>query len=116
MAIVPTPFYVPWEEIDPTLQHGGIPDGLAGEFVGPRFGDNTHTKNIDIKNLFEVLNDATASISMAPGGNREGPPLRNDLEEVLKTVNVVVERLWDRVTPQSNSFFQWSHATPPDRS
>lgn len=111
--MLPINFWVPWEEIDPDLTHGGIEGELAGQFVGPRLGDNPSTKNIDVLTVFHALRDAAASLSMQPHANNEGAPMRNEVEESLKAWNWVVERILDRIQPTANNLFTWCHATPP---
>lgn len=110
--MIPQEFWQPWSEIDPTLRHGGIPDGLTG-FVAARLGDNPRTCNADLKTIFSALNDAAAALSMHPEADREGPPLRNLVEETLRALNWILERIQDRTKTTSTAFFMWTHATPP---
>jgi len=109
---VPDKFHLPWVEIDPSLAHGGIP-GELGEFVGPALGDNPKTKNQDIKTIFTSVMTTAASISMSPEANKEGPPGRNIVEETLRALNFLFERVLDRTQTLSTSTFEWCHATPP---
>lgn len=109
---LPKEFWVPWNEIDPTLKHGGYAGELEGQYVGPRLGDNKVTMNQDMMMIFTVLRDCAAGVSMLPNGNTEGPPIRNDLEDILKAWNFIGERIMDRMTVASNRIFQWTHATP----
>lgn len=110
---LPTNFWIPWNEIDPDLTHGGIEGELEGQFVGPRLGDNPNTKNTDMLTVFHALRDGAAALSMHPSANNEGPPMRNEVEESLVAWNWITERVLDRIQPTSNRLFQWCHATPP---
>lgn len=110
---LPDNFWIPWVEVDPDLQHGGIDGELEGQFVAPRLGDNPNTKNTDMLTIFHALRDAAASLSMHPAANNEGAPMRNEVEESLVAWNWVTERILDRIKPTSNVLFQWCHATPP---
>ena len=94
------------------MTDGGIPGELT-EFVGPDLGDNPRTKNQDIKTIFTAIMTTAASISMAPEANKEGPPGRNIVEEVLRALNFIFERILDRTQTLSTSTFEWCHATPP---
>ena len=109
---IPQKFHRPWNEIDPAMTDGGIPGELT-EFVGPDLGDNPRTKNQDIKTIFTAIMTTAASISMAPEANKEGPPGRNIVEEVLRALNFIFERILDRTQTLSTSTFEWCHATPP---
>lgn len=111
--MLPSKFHVPWVEIDPSLQHGGVAGELEGQFVGPALGDNSKTTNVDMYRVFRVANDISASLSMRPDANMEGPPVKNSVEEVLQAVNLYIERVRDRTTASSTKIFQWTHATPP---
>ena len=94
------------------MTDGGIPGELGG-FVGPDLGDNPRTKNQDIKTIFTAVMTTAASISMSPEANKEGPPQRNIVEETLRALNFVFERILDRTTTMSTVMFEWCHATPP---
>lgn len=109
---VPDKFYVPWSEIDPDGQHGGI-EGELAEFVGPDLGDNPKTKNVDMVKVFSAVRDCAASLSMAPTANMEGPPVQNIVEETLRAFNWIAEVLLDRTRTQATPLFQWTHAVPP---
>ncbi len=109
-------FHIPWSEVDPTLQHGGIAGQLAEGFVAAKLGDNTASKNMDARTVFAVVRDFTASVSMHPEANIEGPPQRGIVEDVLRGLNWVLERLWDRTRSSADVFFTWTHATPPSES
>ena len=111
--MLPTKFHVPWVDIDPSLQHGGIPGELEDQFVGPQLGDNTHTVNLDMLNVFSAARDVAAAISMMPSADTEGAPIKNAVDEVLKGTHYVSDKILDRVTPSSNKLFEWTHATPP---
>lgn len=111
--MLPINFWIPWSDVDPALTHGGIAGELEGQFVAPRLGDNPSTKNTDMLTCFHALRDASASLSMHPSANNEGPPMRNEVEESLVAWNWVAERVLDRIQPTSNRLFQWCHATPP---
>jgi len=109
---IPQKFHKPWSEIDPAMTHGGV-EGELLEFVGPDLNDNPRTKNQDIKTIFTAIMTTAASISMAPEANKEGPPQRNIVEEVLRALNFIMERVLDRTQTMSTSTFEWCHATPP---
>ena len=109
---IPQQFHKPWVEIDPTMADGGLPGNLT-EFVGPDLGDNPRTKNQDVKTIFTAVMTTAASISMAPEANKEGPPQRNIVEEVLRALNFIMERILDRTQTMSTTTFEWCHATPP---
>ena len=109
------PFYQPWIEVDPELKHGGIPGELAGRFVAPRLGDNVTSKNVDVVTIFEVLRDSAASLASHPAAMAEGHPLKNTVEEVLRALNLVMERIIDRTQVMSTNMFFWTHATPPPK-
>lgn len=109
---VPQTFYIPWSEIDPNQQHGGLPGELAG-FVGPRLGDNPRTRNHDVRQIFDTLRDCSASLSMHPRAQVEGPPDRGMVTEVLDSITLIMERTIDRTRAMSNTFFTFVHATPP---
>lgn len=109
---IPQKFHLPWSEIDPAMTDGGIPGELT-EFVGPDLGDNPRTKNQDIKTIFTSVMTTAASISMAPEANKEGPPGRNIVEETLRALNFIFERILDRTQTLSTGTFEWCHATPP---
>lgn len=110
--MIPTKFWQPWLEIDPTLGHGGIP-GELGDYVGARLGDNPQTKNIDMVMIFNTVRDSAAALSTHPYANVEGPPERGLVEETLKALNWILERMMDRTKVNSTSIFTWCHATPP---
>jgi hypothetical protein len=109
---IPMQFHQPWSDIDPSGQHGGLP-GELGEFVGPALGDNPRTKNQDVKTIFNALQASAASISRSPESNIEGPPRRTIVEETLRSMNWVLERILDRSYSLATNMFQWTHATPP---
>ena len=111
--MMPHHFYVPWAEIDPNLQHGGIEGELAGQFVGPDIGDNTSTLNLDLLAIFQAINDCGASISMHHEADREGYPAKGIVEESLKAVNFIFEHIKDRTHTTASRFFGWNHAIPP---
>ncbi len=110
---VPSPFYVPWIEFDPSGSHGGI-EGELGDFVAPRLGDNTRTKNQDVRRAFRRVIDSAASISMNPDGEAEDLITRNAIEEILRAYNWCAEAILDRTSSVANKFFQWTHAQPSD--
>ena len=110
--MIPERFWQPWAEIDPSGGHGGLP-GELGEFVGARLGDNPSTKNIDLITVFGAVRDSAASLSMHPQSHMEGPPTRNMVEETLRALNWINERILDRTKTSSTRFFTWTHATPP---
>lgn len=112
--MIPGMFHQPWKDIDPSLQHGGIPGELEGQFVGPRLGDNPKTSNYDAYRVFRLLNDFAAAMSMRPDANVEGPPVRNAVEEFLRGVNLIVEQVYDRTQGDASRVFMWEHATPPN--
>ena len=112
MVTVPQNFFQPWSEVDPDGAHGGVPGALAN-FVAPRLGDNPTTKNVDMLTIFAAVRDTAASISMAPTANAEGPPGRPLVEEVLRGLNLSIERILDRTQVASSGYFEWRHATPP---
>ena len=89
---MPEKFYLPWDQIDPSLQHGGIPGVIDQGWVGPDLGDNISTRNRDMKYVFEVLRDIAASLSMRPAADAEGPPNQNAMVEVLKVVHPLLEQ------------------------
>jgi hypothetical protein len=109
---IPQKFHKPWNEIDPSMAHGGVAGELT-EFVGPDLNDNPKTKNQDIKTIFTAIMTTAASISMAPEANKEGPPGRNIVEETLRALNFIFERVLDRTKTLSTGTFEWCHATPP---
>ena len=109
---IPQQFHEPWANVDPEGQHGGLP-GELGDFVAPMLGDNPRTKNQDILTIFSVIQTAAASITRSPEANIEGPPRRNIVEEVLRAMNIILERVLDRTYTLSTSMFEWQHATPP---
>lgn len=109
---IPAKFYQPWSEIDPSGNHGGLPGNLD-EFVAPRLGDNPSTQNRDLHYIFADVRDCAAALSMHPQGTVEGPPIRNTVEEVLKALNLCLERIVDRTKSTSTNFFLWQHAVPP---
>jgi hypothetical protein len=111
--VMPTKFHLPWSQIDPGLKHGGIPNELADEFVGPDLGDNKSTLNLDMLQVFGACRDVAAAISRAPSADTEGPPNRNVVEEVLLGTTWISERILDRIAVNSNRLFEWTHATPP---
>lgn len=113
---VPGGFWIPWSQVDPTLTHGGIPAVIGTGYVGAKLGDNTTSKNVDARTVFSALRDFTASVSNHPEANIEGPPRRGVVEEVLRGLNWVMERLWDRTRSSADAFFSWTHATPPSES
>jgi hypothetical protein len=106
-------FYLPWAHIDPDLKHGGISGELEGNYVGPDLGDNTTTKNRDLLLIFSCVRDVAAALSMMPGADVEGPPLRNHVNETLQAMNWIMERTMDRTAVCSSDFFMWTHAIPP---
>ncbi len=113
--MLPEKFWQPWGDVDPALHHGGIP-GVVGEgYVAPLLGDNPKTLNADLHRIFAVVRDSAASLSVAPGSDVEGPPVRNGVEEALRAYNWIAERILDRTKTVSTSFFQWTHARPPAR-
>lgn len=109
---IPMQFHQPWAEIDPEMKHGGLPGNLT-EFVGPALGDNPRTKNQDVKTIFGAIQTTAASISMHPEANIEGPPRREVVEEVLRALNLIMERILDRSYTLATNMFAWTHATPP---
>lgn len=110
--MIPEKFYQPWSEIDPNGSHGGI-EGQLGMFVGPRLGDNTKATNSDLVTIFSVVNEVAASLSKHPHSDLEGPATRNMVEEVLRGINLIFERVSDRTLSPSMSPFTFTHATPP---
>jgi hypothetical protein len=109
---IPQQFHESWENVDPSGAHGGLP-GELGEFVAPMLGDNPRTKNQDVLTIFSVIQTAAASISRSPEANIEGPPRKNIVEEVLRAMNWIMERVLDRTYTQATNMFEWAHATPP---
>jgi hypothetical protein len=110
--MMPQEFHQPWSEIDPSGGHGGIP-GELGEYVGARLGDNPRTKNIDMHTIFQVVRDCAAALSVHPAANMEGPPDQKVVEETLRGLNYILERMLDRTKTQATGSFFWEHATPP---
>lgn len=109
----PSKFYVPWSEIDPTFRDGGIPGELENQFVAADLGDNPSTRNIDILKLFHVVNAVAASISQHPEADTEDYVQKRLLEEMLASLNWILENIVD-VTKASNvSQFSWTHSIPP---
>lgn len=113
MAKVPQTFFVPWSDIDPSLQHGGIPEVVGDGYVGPNLGDNPTTRNRDIRYIFDVIRDHGAALSMHPNADLESPVVRNVVNEVLKSINLIMERILDRTRTLATSFLILQHATPP---
>lgn len=111
--VMPTTFFKPWSEVDPTLAHGGIPDVIGEGFVAPDLGDNPTTLNADLLRIFAAVRDTATAISMEPSADVEGPPLRNIVEEVLRGYNFIAERIIDRTRGDATAIFQWTHAVPP---
>jgi hypothetical protein len=109
---IPQQFHQSWSEIDPSGAHGGLPGELE-EFVGPALGDNPRTKNQDVKTVFNAVQASAASISRHPESNIEGPPRRGIVEETLRSMNWILERVLDRTHTLATNMFAWTHATPP---
>jgi len=109
---IPEKFWQPWSEIDPTGNHGGIAGALS-EYVGPRLGDNAKTKNVDIHTIFIEMSEAASSLSRHPAANTEGPPIRPIMEETLRALNLIFERILDRTRVCATGYHYWTHATPP---
>jgi hypothetical protein len=112
--MMPTKFTLPWATIDPALKHGGITDALAPYFVGPDLGDNPNTMNGDMVMIFRELSRVTQSISMAPEAMKEGAPGRRIVEEALRGMNTVLEKIVDVTHTDATRFFEWMHAIPPN--
>ena len=110
--MIPDKFWLPWSEIDPAGNHGGIAGALS-EYVAPRLGDNTKTKNVDLHTIFQVLSEVASATSRHPMANLEGPPGRGLVEETLRALNLVFERIMDRTRVNATNYFTWTHATPP---
>ena len=111
---MPTKFYRPWADIDPDLKHGGIDGELAPYFVGPDLNDNSTTKNPDQLRIFMEVQAVGQSISMAPESMKQGAPGRRIVEEALKGINTVFERVVDVTHTDATRFFEWCHAIPPN--
>jgi len=112
MAGLPVKFYVPWSKIDPSMQHGGIPNGLAG-YVAPDLGDNPTTNNRSLVTIFYELNAATSAVSMHPMADVEGFPGRDLVEEALKAMQTFAERLITNTHTHATRFFVHTHCAPP---
>ena len=111
---MPEKFYKPWIEIDPALKHGGIAGELAPYFVGPDLNDNATTKNPDQLRIFMDVQAAAQSISMAPEAMKQGAPGRRIVEEALRAMNTILERIVDVTHTDATRFFEWCHAIPPN--
>jgi hypothetical protein len=112
--MMPTKFYKPWGEVDPSLKHGGIDGELAPYFVGPDLGDNPITKNTDLVSIFNAVRNVTQAISMSPEAMKQGYPGRRIVEEALRGINTIFERIVDVTHTDANRFFEWMHAIPPN--
>lgn len=110
---MPEKFYVPWDNIDPTLQHGGVEGELGNGWVAPDVGDNPTSTNYDIVGLFKDLNMYAAAISMHPEADSENLPGRALLETALKATSTFFEQVVDKTKTHATSFFAFSHAIPP---
>lgn len=106
-------FYVPWQDIDPNLTDGGIPGELAPYYVAPDLGDNPSSKNTDMIMIFNTTRDVVQSISMHPEAMKEGQPNRRIVEESLRGINAILERIIDVTHTDATNFFNWVHAIPP---
>lgn len=111
--VMPTQFYVPWAQVDPDLKHGGIPDELAVGWVAPDLGDNKFTTNRDIQNITWMLSQVAASISMHPEAESEAFPGRRLVEEAIKGMDTITERVVDVTHTHATKFFSFTHAVPP---
>ena len=87
---------------------------LAPYFVGPDLGDNPITKNADIISIFNAVRNVTASISMSPEGMKQGYPGRRIVEESLRGMNTILEKIVDVTHTDATRFFEWMHAIPPN--
>ncbi|MCP4661025.1 MAG: hypothetical protein GY856_36955 [bacterium] len=81
--------------------------------MAPMLGDNPGSCNSDMIQIFSVVRDCAANLSMAPGSDKEGPPNRRLLGEALRSVNWMAERIMDRVRAGCMSTWEWTHARPP---
>lgn len=111
--MMPDKFYVPWIDIDPSLAHGGIDGELAPYFVAPDLGDNPTTKNPDMVRIFNEIRNSAQSVSMAPESMKQGYPGRRIVEETLRAMNTVMEKIIDVTHTNATRFHAWSHALPP---
>lgn len=114
--MMPEKFYLPWGEIDPSLMDGGIPGELAANFVGPDLGDNPTTMNGDMVSVFNEIRNATQSISMSPEAMKQGTPGRRIVEEGLRALNSIFEKIVDVTHTNATRFHEWNHAVPPNLS
>lgn len=112
--MMPVRYFKPWIEIDPDLKHGGITDELAPYYVGPDLGDNPISKNADLIRVFNAARDVTQSISMSPEAMKQGAPGRRIVEEALRGINTIFEKIVDVTHTDSSRFFEWMHAIPPN--
>lgn len=112
--MMPDKFYKPWAEIDSALKHGGIAGELEPFFVGPDLNDNPITKNPDLMNIFATAQNAVRSISMHPDSMIEGYPSNKMVDEALRAVNAILERIVDVTHTSATKFFTWCHAIPPN--
>lgn len=111
--MMPTKFTKDWEDIDPSLRHGGIPSQTTDGWVGPDLNDNTQTTNRDIQNLVYMLCQIATAISMNPEADAQGFPGRRIMEDALKAMATFVERVVDVTHTHSTKFFAFTHAVPP---
>lgn len=112
--MMPTKFFKPWSEIDSELKHGGIEGELAPYFVGPDLNDNPISKNPDLVSVFHTTQAVVRSISMSPEAMKEGYPGRRIVEEALRGVNLICEKVVDVTHTDATRFFEWCHAIPPN--
>lgn len=110
---MPTKFYKPWNEIDPSLQHGGIPGELAAGWVGADLGDNRTTTNKDMHNITYWLSQALTAVSMNPEADAQGMPGRRLVEQCLKVAETFTEMVVDVTHSHASKFFAFTHAIPP---
>ena len=111
---MPTKFFKSWIDVDPELKHGGIDGELAPYFVAPDLNDNTITKNPDLVSIFSAVRNVSQSISMSPESMKQGAPGRRIVEEALRGMNTVLEKIVDVTHTDATRFFEWCHAIPPN--
>ena len=111
--MMPNKFYVPWSDIDPSLQHGGIAGELAEGWVGADLNDNVKTQNRDIHYLVYMLSQFATSISMHPEAELEGFPPKKLVDECFAAQSTMIERVVDVTHTHASKFFSFTHAVPP---
>lgn len=111
--MMPQKYYIPWEQVDPALKHGGIPDELAGMFVAPDLGDNPTSSNRTLVSVFYEWSQAVASVSMHPLATVEGHPDKAIVDEALRATQTFMERVITSTHSHASKFFYNTHAIPP---